>query len=771
MAQSLSVVGKNFPKIEAVEKATGRLRYTSDIFFPNMLYAKILRSPYPHARVKRVDTTKAEKLEGVRSVLTFKDVPQEPYGLDDLGDPASAIRDKHILEETVRYVGDRVAVVAAEDLETCQKALELIDVDYEELPAVFDVEEALKSDAPKVHDYYVMGGQKIEPRNNIATVTTHREGDVEKGFRESEYIFEDEYRTSSAQQVPLERTVVVCKPEADGRLSVWSTNQSIHGLRYTICNLLGLPFSKVRVNRIFIGGAFGSYIHTRFDEPMCALLALKTGLPVKLQLSRAEVFTSARRYPAILKVKMGFKRDGTLVSQKYDVTYNVGGYDVLGSWVVSATTGWTYSMYRSQHFSYAGRGVYTNTPPPCAFRGFGNPQANFAIESAMDQVAQELGMDPIELRLKNYKRKGDLVLAQGPQVKHYIESCEVEYLLRKGAEMIGWSGRDDVKKKGGKIRRGIGMARGWHASSCSGFEPSGIADTGGAFIKVNDDSTVSLVTALTDAGQGELTAFAQITAETLGVGIEDVIVSDADTDNAPYDAVTHASRGIYVGGGAVKLAAEDARKSLLEWAGKMLEASPEDLELKDKKVFVKGAPSKSVSIAHVAANARIKNWGTIVGKSSYAAPGFAPHFTVKFIEVEVNTETGQVRVVRAIAGADVGQPISPMGVEGQLHGGLAQGIGFALMENVKFDDSGNTTNTDFLNYKLLTAVEAPEKVEVFLAPSQERTGPFGAKGIGESALNDVATAVVNAIAHATGVRFKELPVTAEKVLKALEEKS
>jgi len=315
------------------------------------------------------------------------------------------------------------------------------------------------------------------------------------------------------------------------------------------------------------------------------------------------------------------------------------------------------------------------------------------------------------------------------------------------------------------------MARGWHASSCSGFEPSGIADTGGAFIKVNDDSTVSLVTALADAGQGELTALAQIAAETLGVGVDDVIVSDADTDNAPYDAVTHASRGIYVGGGAVKLAAEDAKKSLLDWAGKILEASPEDLELKDRRVFVKGAPSKSVSIAQVAASARINNWGTIVGKSSYAASGFAPHFTVKFIEVEVNTETGQVRVVRAICGADVGQPISPMGVEGQLHGGLAQGIGFALMENVSFDDSGNTTNTDFLNYKLLTAMEVPEKVEVFLAPSWERTGPFGAKGIGESALNDVATAVVNAIAHATGVRFKELPVTAEKVLKALRERA
>jgi len=770
MEKGLSVVGKDVPKIEAVGKATGTLRYTSDIFFPNMLYAKILRSPYAHARVKRIDTSKAQKLQGVKSVLTFKDVPQEPYGLDDLGDPANAIRDKHILEETARYVGDRIAVVAANDIETCQKALEMIDVEYEELPAVFEVGEALKSGAPRVHDYYVMGGRRIEPRNNIATVTTHVEGDVEKGFRDSEYIFEGEYRTSSPQQVPLERTVVVCRPEADGRLSVWSTNQSIHGLRYTICNLLGLPFSKVRANRIFIGGAFGSYIHTRFDEPMCALLALKTRLPVKLQLSRAEVFTSARRYPAILKVKMGFKRDGTLVSQKYDVTYDIGGYDVLGAWVVSATTGWTYSMYRSPHFSYEGRGVYTNTPPPCAFRGFGNPQANFAIESAMDQVAEELGVDPIDLRLKNYRRKGDLVLAQGPRVKHYIESCEVEYLLRKGAEIIGWAGRDGVKRAG-KIRRGIGMARGWHASSCSGFEPSGIADTGGAFIKVNDDSTVSLVTALADAGQGELTALAQIAAETLGVGVDDVIVSDADTDNAPYDAVTHASRGIYVGGGAVKLAAEDAKKSLLDWAGKILEASPEDLELKDRRVFVKGAPSKSVSIAQVAASARINNWGTIVGKSSYAASGFAPHFTVKFIEVEVNTETGQVRVVRAICGADVGQPISPMGVEGQLHGGLAQGIGFALMENVSFDDSGNTTNTDFLNYKLLTAMEVPEKVEVFLAPSRESTGPFGAKGIGESALNDVATAVVNAIAHATGVRFKELPVTAEKVLKALRERA
>src|SRR5437899_2734388 len=296
MEKGLSVVGKDVPKIEAVGKATGTLRYTSDIFFPNMLYAKILRSPYAHARVKRIDTSKAQKLQGVKSVLTFKDVPQEPYGLDDLGDPANAIRDKHILEETARYVGDRIAVVAANDIETCQKALEMIDVEYEELPAVFEVGEALKSGAPRVHDYYVVGGRRIEPRNNIATVTNHGEGDVE----------------------------------------------------------------------------------------------------------------------------MGFKRDGTLVSQKYDVTYDIGGYDVLGAWVVSATTGWTYSMYRSPHFSYEGRGVYTNTPPPCAFRGFGNPQANFAIESAMDQVAEELGVDPIDLRLKNYRRKGDLVLAQGQRVKDFV---------------------------------------------------------------------------------------------------------------------------------------------------------------------------------------------------------------------------------------------------------------------------------------------------------------------------------------------------------------
>ena len=524
------------------------------------------------------------------------------------------------------------------------------------------------------------------------------------------------------------------------------------------------------VHRIFIGGAFGSYIHTRFDELMCVLLALKTGLPVQLQLTRAEVFTSARRFPCNLKVKLGLKKDGMLVAQKYDASADIGGYDVLGSWVCSAMAGWFYSMYKSPHFSYEGRSVYTNTPPPCAFRGFGNPQMNFAVESSMNTIADELGIDPVEIRLKNYRGEGDLFLAQGPQVKWYAKSCGVDDLLRKGAEIIGWSRRKELANQQGKIRRGIGMSRGFHASACNGVEPSGISDSSGAIVMVNDDGTVSLVTAVADAGQGETTALCQIAAEVLGVRLDDVTLAEANTDTAPYDAPTHASRGIYVGGGAVKAAAEDAKKSLLEWAGRMLEASPEDLEIKNRQVYVKGLPKSAVSIAQVSQHARVQNWGTLVGKSTYAAPGHAPHFTSKFAEVEVNTQTGQVKVVRVVAGADVGQPINPTGLEGQLHGGIQQGIGYALMENVVFNETGSTVNTDFLNYKMPTALEMPRQIEVFFANTNEPTGPFGAKGIGESALNDVAVAVVNAIENAVGVRFKELPVTAEKVLKALKEK-
>jgi CO/xanthine dehydrogenase Mo-binding subunit len=762
------IIGERFPKVEALRKATGELKFSGDIFFPNMLHAKILRSPYAHAKIKHIDVSKALKLTGVKAAITHKDVPKIPTMHQFLHVPSHMYYDSFLLEEKVRHYGDRVAAVAATTPEIAEEALELIHVEYEPLPAVLDPLESIREGAAIIHNIAWRGGKAIEIRNNIVGTREIEIGNVEKGFREADLVIENVFKTSRPNNAPLERTTVICVPGSGGGIEIYGTTQGIHAMRMNIASSLGLPLHKVNCHRVYLGGSFGAHIHTGWIEPIGAFLALMTGRPVRGEKSREEMFLSCGRHPMIMTLKTGAKKDGTLTAQYLDVIDETGAYAVSGESKMVLAGGWFFSMYKCPNLKFTGKTVYTNTPPLTAMRGAGNPQVNFAVESQMDIIAGELEMDPVALRLKNHIDKGDTFYGQGPDVICVVQSCGTAELLIKGAKAIGWHKRNDHETNRPWVRRGIGMARGFHTSGAGSPKPSKfIMDYSGAIVKMNEDGTAVLINAAADTGGGSLSAHAAIVAEELGLNYEDVLVYMGDTEMTLFDVPTHASRGTYGAGLAVKKASEKIKQILLTWAAKILEASVEDLLVGEGKILVAGDPKRWVTIKEVVQTAQTSGWGSVAAEVSLRPDACPPHFTVCFVEVEVDTQTGHVKILRAITGADVGTPINRNGVEGQIAGGLHMGLGFALLEDTRFDkNTGRLLNPNFRDYKTLTSLDMPQ-IEMIIADTFEPSGPFGAKGVGEGATNPVAAAVANAIYNAVGVRIKDLPISVEKILKVL----
>ena len=768
--KEFQILGRSLPKKEARGKVTGSLKYSGDLAFPHMLHVKIKRSPLAHGYVRHIDTGKALKVAGVEAIITHRDVPDMPAMHQFLHKPSYLYYDSYLLEEKVRHQGDRVAAVAAATLDAAEEACSLIDVEYEPLDAVFDAEAALSDDAPAIHTLTRRGKGVVEIRNNIVGVREFNIGDIEQGFREADVVLEQVYRTSRPNNAPLETTAVVCAPGTGGGVEVYGTTQGIHAMRMNIASSLGLPLSKVNCHRLHLGGAFGAHIHTGWIEPICALLAIRTGRPVRGEKTREEMFLSCGRHPMILKLRTGAKRDGTIVAQELDVIDDTGAYAVSGESKMVLAGGWFLSMYRCPHMRFTGKTVYTNTPPLTAMRGAGNPQVNFAVESQMDMMAEALGIDPIDLRLRNHICEGDVFYGQGPDVVCRVESCGTGELLRKGAERIGWDERDNHETDRQWVKRGIGMARGFHTSGAGSPQPSNfILDYSGAIVKMNDDGTAVLINAVADAGCGSLSAHAALVAEEIGLNYEDVIVYMGDTNMTPFDVPTHASRGTYGAGRAVKEAAAQVKRTLLAWASTILETPASKLAAAGGRIFVAHAPGTGLTIKEVVETAQNSGWGGAAGEASVRPDACPPHFTVTFAEVEVDTRTGLVRVVRAVQGADVGTTVNVGSVEGQVAGGLHMGLGFALLEDTCFDGEGRVVNPNFHDYKMLLAEDMPD-VDIIIADTYEPTGPFGAKGIGEGATNPVAAAVTNAIYNAVGVRITELPATMEKIFKALAEK-
>lgn len=776
--EKFQIIGKRQEKQEATLKATGMLKYTGDLFVPNMLHCKILRSPWANAIVKSVDKTEALKVPGVVEIITYDDVPKILSMHQFLHVPEIMFKDSYLLERHVRHVGDRVAAIAAETLEAAEEALEKIKVEYEVLPAAIDFDATLSPDAPIIHEEALKGQDYVEMNGNVFDTVDVSIGDVEKGFEESDLVLTRKYKTSKPNPAPLERAVVLCVPDGNEHVDIWATTQGVHAMRMNIASSLGIPVSKLTCHRVFLGGSFGAHIHTGFIENICAFLALRTGRPVRGEKSREEMFLAYGRHPMLLDLKVGFKKDGTMISLHSDVTDDTGSYAFSGSSKMMLAAGFTLSMYKCPNLRMSGRAVYTNTPPLTAMRGAGNPQASWAVESLMDEAAEILGLDPIEVRVKNMLSIGDTFYGQGPSVISTIHSNGTLPLLEKGADAISWyknrgkgSGYSPYPDKPW-IKRGIGLARGFHTSGCGSEKPNKfIIDMSGAILKMNEDGTATLLNAAADCGGGNISTYSSLIAEVIGLRYEDVHVKDGDTDTSLFDGATHASRGLYGAGQPVVKCAEEARRQLIDWGSKIFGCGLEDLDIRDSKMFLNSKPNEYKTIAEIVLTGISRGWGTINATSTIRPTACPPHFTVIFAEVDVNTITGKVDVVRVIAGADAGTIINRNNVEGQIAGGVHMGIGFALTEDTVFDTkTGQPLNAQFSDYKILTTMDMPP-VEIIIEETWEPTGPLGAKGIGEGVTNPVAPAIGNAIYDACGVRISDLPCSPEKVLAAIKAKS
>jgi xanthine dehydrogenase molybdenum-binding subunit len=757
--KKLSVVGKNVRKLDSVEKAMGAATFTTDIYLPGMLYGKVLRSPYPHARIVNIDTSKAEQYPGVKAVATYKNTPRVKFNTSAAATftvpPLQPVYDQYIFDSFVRYVGDEVAAVAAVSEKVAEEALKLIEVEYEQMPTVYDPLEAMKPEAPVLHD------QCKDGKNIPGEIVRINMGDVEKGFAEADYIFEHTFKLPVQKQAQMETQAAVAQVTVDGKVTVWSTTQTPHPSRHILATVFGIPASKVRVlNPPYIGGGFGVRIGLSAKaEPIAVALAMKTKKPVKVVYNRQEDFVASdTRHSGYVTVKTGVNKDGTFTARKLTSTLNTGAYCSFGAETPGVLGAVGLSSYYCPNQEYYGHSVYTNTTPAGAMRGFGSPQAMFAIESHTDIIAKELNLEPIELRLKNMMRVGK------PWVLPYAcQSTGLEECITKGAAAIGWERKGKLDKSGTK-KRGIGIGIGTHVSNSWPF----CVDYSNAYVTVQQDGSVQLATGVPDMGTGTITSLAQMVAEVLGVSLAKVNVTFADTESTPFEIGSHASRTCYVAGMAVVAAANDVKKEMLEYAAKVLEVAVDDLEIENDTVYSISQPEKTISLKELSEKAHLGNKQFIgVGR---VVPENAPPWMAHFAEVEVDTETGEIKVVKVVAAHDVGKAIHPQIVEGQLHGGLAQGIGYALSEEIKYNDKGKQLNDGFHKYLLPTAADIPE-MEAIIVEAADPTHPFGVKGVGETGLVATAGAIANAVYDAVGIRFFEIPITQEKMYRALQQKS
>ena len=767
---STEVVGRPEMKVDAVKLAKGKPVFADDMDMPGLLHAALLTSPHAHARIARIDTTQAKALPGVRAVLTHHDVPRVIYASGGQTWPNPKPWDQVSLDDKVRHVGDRVAVVAADTPAIARAALELIEVEYELLPPVFDPRAAMAPGAPVLHDEPDAVGVHDRARN-LATTIHANIGDVERGLAESDHVFERTYTVQQVQQAAIEPHIVVTYWDEDERLIVRTSTQVPFHVRRMLAPLIGLPVKRIRVIKPRIGGGFGGK-QEMLIEDLCAHLTLATGRPVRFEYTREQEFTSARsRHPMEVKYRAGVMADGTLRALDMHVLSNTGAYGTHGLTVCSVTGLRGLATYKSPHQRFLGEIVYTNLPTPGAFRGYGAPQAEFALESLMEEIAAALGWDAVEFRLKNAVKVGDPIavtaaLGEGtsedtqPQI---VQTCGLAQCVEQGAAAIRWERKFDpawrVDPARPHIRRGLGMAACMHGTAIPGL------DMGGASIKLNDDGSFNVLVGATDLGTGSDTVLAQIAAETLGVPLNDVIIYSSDTDFTPFDTGAYASSTTYISGGAVKKAAELVRGQILERAALMLKADPAGLTLRDRRVT---APDgRSVGLDAVALDSlHTQDQRQIMATASHVSPFSPPPFGAQYAEVEVDTETGQVTVTKLVMAVDCGTAINPQTTQGQIEGGLVQALGYAVCEEMVYDEAGRSLATRFGDYRVLQADEVPE-IEAILVPTYEPSGPFGAKAAAEIPMDGVAPAVANAVFDAVGVRVRDLPLTPEKIWRAL----
>lgn len=749
----MKIVNKSTKKIDSIGIITGRPLYTDDLVINNnSLIVKLLRSPHAYARIADIDTSIAKKVPGVEAIFTYHDVPNTMFTLAGQSYPEPSPYDRKILDEYVRYVGDPVAIIAAIDEKTAEKAMKLIKVKYEVLDAVIDYEKALDSDIlvhrEAAHTNFPIG---YDNKRNLASSYLETKGDVEKGFAESDVIIEETYYTQPQIHAMMETYRTACYLDAHGRLNVISSTQIPFHVRRHLARALEMPSSRIRVMKPKLGGGFGGK-QTSVCEIYPAFVTMKTGKPSKIVYTRKETQAcSNTRHAMRLKVKIGSDREGNIKAIDINVLSNTGAYGEHAPTVTALVVYKTFPLYAKVLMRCKADIVYSNTTVGGAFRGYGATQGTFAVESAVNELAHKLGLDPTEVRKKN-------LVDQSETVSGDIKKC-----IEIGKEAFDWKNRCVKDMGNGKVRAS-GMAVTMQGSGIQGV------DTASATLKLHDSGDYTLYIGVTDMGQGCDTVTAQMAAEILEVPMEKIIVNSADTDVSPYDPGAYASSGTYVTGNAVILAAKKMREEVMKMASFLMKTPIEELEymgeyVQDKngnQLSLKEIGVRSVSFEGMNQLTTTATWG---GKTS------PPPFIASFAEVEVDTLTGETKVIDFLSVVDCGLPINPALAQVQVEGGIAQGIGLALYEDIQFDERGKMKHDTLMQYKIPSRKDLGNNIKVMFSYSDEPTGPFGAKSIGEVVINTASPAIADAIYNATNRRLRSLPMTSEKIFWAINSKN
>ena len=776
--QTYQTVGKPEKKVDAIKLVQGKPAFTADMDMRGMLYARVLRSPHAHARIKNIDATKARELKGVAAVLTWQDIPRVVYSTAGQSDPIPGPLDSFSLDNKVRFVGDRVAMVAAETPEIAEQALTLIDVEYEILPAILDSRESMKPEAVRIHDEAeFVNFADSDPAKNLAAEIRIDIGDVEKGFAEADEIFEAEYEVPKVQQAHIEPHVCVTYWDEDDRLVIRTSTQVPFHVRRMLAPVLNLPVKRIRVIKPRIGGGFGGKQEVLMED-VPAHLTIATKRPVIYEYTREEEFTGARsRHPMKVTMKTGVKRDGTITANSMYALSDTGAYGCHALTVTGNTGHKAMALYvgdgeyrKAPNIRFYADVVYTNTPPAGAFRGYGVPQGYWPLDRHMEKIARAMNLDPIEFRLKNAIHPGEFhpfstAWNEGreprPEVVHTVG---LEQCVAQGRAAIAWDDKfgNEAWRQGDNPpnkRKGIGVAMVMQGTAIP------YLDMGGASIKMNDDGSFNLLVGATDLGTGSDTVLAQMAAEVLGVPLEDMITYSSDTDFTPFDKGAYASSTTYISGTAAARAAEIVAERIRVRAAMILNLNDhKDIKLLNRQAI---APDgRTVPFTEIALDSLHKNnQEQIMGVASYVSPVSPPPFAAQFAEVTVDVETGAVTVDRLVMAVDSGVIVNPLTASGQIEGGMTQALGYAVCEEMRYDEKGNAIERDLDRYHIFRADEMPE-LETIFVETFEPSHPFGVKAVAEIPMDGVAPAVGNAILDAVGVNVDENPVTPEKVWRA-----
>ncbi len=767
----LADIGKTFRRLDYETKVTGRAQYLADMSVPGMCHGKILRSPYPHARIIRIDTSKAQKVPGVMAVLTRDDILHDE-GIEPYFGPV--FKDQTIVAvEKVRHFGDPVAAVAALTVDAAEEALKLIEVDYEELPAVLNVQDAIRQNPILVHEkvripesgFADLAELKPIDGTNICTHFRLNRGDIDKGFAEADQIFEDTFTLPATQHCFLETHACIASVEPGGRITVWATTQNPFVVRTQLANIFKVPVAKVRVIVPYLGGGYGGKVYPKV-EPITVALAQKAGRPVRVVLSREEVFYTITKHAAVIRMKTGVKKDGTLTARECEIHLDTGAYAEIGPRVAKKSGYTAAGPYRIPNLKIDSYSVYTNKPPAGAFRGFGVSQSAWAVESQMDIIAAALKLDPLELRKQNGYNEGDKFVTDETLHAVGLKEC-----LDEVARSIGWEGKSFKSSKvqgstGTNLRRGKGLACMIKAT----ITPS----ISCAVVKLNEDASLSIYAGTVEMGQGSETVLAQIAGKELGIPLQTIQVLGVDTDVVPYDLTTSSSRSTFHMGKAVQLAAQDIVRQLKRIVVKEYNVPEDKVSFAGGKIRL---PETQLDYAEVMFKRFGMQGGTLVGEGQVKTSTkdeFGEKSTSAFwflaagaAEVEVDVDTGKFRLIKYATAVDVGKALNPLGCRQQLAGAAITGIGQAMFEEIAYDN-GQLINPNLVDYVLPSLGDMPSVIDPICVEVPDRNGPFGAKGIGESALIPVAPAIANAIYDAVGVRVKDLPIKAEKIYLGLE---